>query len=223
MDFFGPLFANLPVFLPVLLRGAGATLVLTALSGVVSVAGGLGLAVVRTSRLPFVSQIATGYIEVIRAIPVLASLLVIYFGLEEFGINLPSLVAAVTGLGMIGSAYMAENLRGGFAAIPKGQREAAASVGLSPTQVMSHVLLPQAIRVAIPPSINYAISLLKDTAIASTVAAPELLFAAKGLVSQFILPLQVYFLTGLIYLAMSLPLAMLGRYLERRLAAGVLQ
>jgi len=223
VDFFGPLFANLPVFLPVLLRGAGATLVLTALSGVVSVAGGLGLAVVRTSRLPFVSQIATGYIEVIRAIPVLASLFVIYFGLEEFGINLPSLVAAVTGLGMIGSAYMAENLRGGFAAIPKGQREAAASVGLSPTQVMSHVLLPQAIRVAIPPSINYAISLLKDTAIASTVAAPELLFAAKGLVSQFILPLQVYFLTGLIYLAMSLPLAMLGRYLERRLAAGVLQ
>lgn len=223
MDFFGPFFANLPVFLPVLLRGAGATLVLTALSAVVSVAGGLGLAVVRTSRLPFFSQAATVYIEVIRSIPVLASLFVIYFGLSEFGINLPSVVAAVIGLGLIGSAYMAENLRGGFAAIPKGQSEAAASIGLSPAQAMAHVILPQAIRVAIPPSINYAISLLKDTAIASTVAAPELLFAARGLVSQFLLPLQVYFLAGLIYLAMSLPLAVLGRYLERRLAAGLLQ
>jgi polar amino acid transport system permease protein/cystine transport system permease protein len=222
VDFFGPLFAHLPVFLPVLLRGAVSTLVLTGLSAIVAFIGGLVLAVIRTARLPALSQAATVYIEVIRSIPVLASLFVIYFGLSEFGINLPSLVAAVAGLGMIGSAYMAENLRAGFLAIPKGQREAAASVGLSPVQAMAHVILPQAIRVAIPPAINYAIGLLKDTAIASTVAVPELLFAARGLVSHTILPLQVYFLTGLIYLAMSLPLAFLGRYFERRLAAGLL-
>lgn len=222
MDFFSSLFAHLPVFLPVLLGGAGATLVLTVLSGVVSCLGGLGLAVIRMSHTPVLSQVATAYVEIIRSVPVLATLFVIYFGLSEVGINLPSLIAAVLGLGMIGSAYMAENLRAGFLAVPRGQREAAASVGLTPAQALYHVTLPQAVRVAIPPSINYAISLLKDTSIASTVAVPELMFAARGLVSLTILPLQVFLLTGLIYLALSLPLALLGRYFERRLAAGLL-
>lgn len=222
MDFFGSLVNNLPVFLPVLLQGAAATIVLTGLSGVVSCLGGLGLAVIRVSRTPVLSQAVTAYVELIRSVPVLATLFVIYFGLSEVGVNLPSLVAAVLGLGMIGSAYMAENLRAGFLAVPRGQREAAASVGLTPAQAMYHVILPQAVRVAIPPSINYAISLLKDTSIASTVAVPELMFAARGLVSLTILPLQVFLLTGLVYLAMSLPLALLGRYFERRLAAGAL-
>jgi His/Glu/Gln/Arg/opine family amino acid ABC transporter permease subunit len=214
------LVANLPLFLPVLLRGAGMTIVLTVLSGILACFGGLVIALLRNSRMPVLSQVSTFYVELIRSIPVLATLFVIYFGLAELGLNLPSLVAAVLGLGMIGSAYMAENLRAGLIAVPRGQREAAASIGLSPVQVMSHVVLPQAIRVAVPPSINYAISLLKDTAIASTVAAPELLFAAKGLVSQTILPQQIYLLTGLIYLAMSLPLAVLGRRVERRMATG---
>lgn len=214
------LLANLPVFLPVLLRGAATTIVLTAASLMLACIGGLVLALVRTSHVPVLGQVATAYVEVIRSIPVLATLFVIYFGLAQVGIALPSLVAATVGLAMIGSAYMAENLRAGLLAVPRGQREAAATIGLTPVQTMSHVILPQAVRVALPPSINYSISLLKDTAIASTVAAPELLFAAKGLVSQTILPLQIYFLTGLIYLAMSLPLAFLGRYVERQMAIG---
>jgi His/Glu/Gln/Arg/opine family amino acid ABC transporter permease subunit len=218
--FVGSLVDNLPVYATVLLRGAVSTIALTGMSFMVACAGGLLLAVVRNSRVPVVSQLANSYVEVLRSVPVLATLFLIYFGLAELGIKLPSLVAAVTGLGMIGSAYMAENFRAGLLAIPKGQREAAAAVGLSPTQAMTQVILPQAVRFAIPPSVNYAISLLKDTAIASTVATPELMFAARGLVSATLEPLPIYFLAGIVYLAMSLPLAYLGRYLERRLSAG---
>jgi polar amino acid transport system permease protein/cystine transport system permease protein len=116
---------------------------------------------------------------------------------------------------------MAEIHRAGIESVHKGQREAALSVGMTPSKAMRWVVLPQASRVVIPPTANYAIGLLKDTAVVSTVAAPELIFAAKTLVSQTILPMQVYLLAALVYLALSLPLARLARHLELRFSRGV--
>ena len=221
VEFWRIFFIKLPVFLPYLLRGALVTVEITLASLAVAVAVGLVLALLRHARVPVLGALASAYIELLRAIPVLTTLFLIYFGLAYAGIRLSSFAAAITGLGMLGAAYMAEIHRAGIESVHKGQREAALSIGLTPTNAMRWVVLPQAARVVIPPTANYAIGLLKDTAIVSTVAAPELIFAAKTLVSQTILPMQVYLLAALVYLALSLPLARLARHLELRLSRGV--
>jgi len=221
LEFWRIFFAKIPVFLPYLLRGAVVTVEITLASLAVAIAVGLVLALLRHARVPVLGALASAYIELLRAIPVLTTLFIIYFGLAYAGIRLSSFAAAVTGLGMLGAAYMAEIHRAGIESVHKGQREAALSIGMTPSKAMRWVVLPQASRVVIPPTANYAIGLLKDTAVVSTVAAPELIFAAKTLVSQTILPMQVYLLAALVYLALSLPLARLARHLELRFSRGV--
>lgn len=221
LEFWRILFAKLPVFLPYLLRGALVTVEITLASLAVATVFGLVLALLRHARVPLLSALASAYIELLRAVPVLTTLFIIYFGLAYAGIRLSSFAAAVAGLGMLGAAYMAEIHRAGIESVHRGQREAALSLGMTPTKAMRYVVLPQAFRVVVPPTANYAIGLLKDTAVVSTVAAPELLFAAKTLVSQTILPMQVYLLAALVYLALSLPLARLAKHVELRLGRGV--
>jgi His/Glu/Gln/Arg/opine family amino acid ABC transporter permease subunit len=215
------LIAKLPVFLPYLLTGALVTLKITGATLVVAGLVGLVLALMQRSQLRLVGAVASAYVEIMRSVPVLTTLFVIYFGLASIGIQLPSFVAAVVGLGLLGAAYMAEIIRAGIGAVHQGQREAAMSLGMTPAQAMRFIVLPQALRVIVAPTANYTIGLLKDTAIVSTVAAPELLFAAKTLVSQTILPMHVYLLTAGIYLTMSWPLARLAHHLELRLSRGV--
>jgi His/Glu/Gln/Arg/opine family amino acid ABC transporter permease subunit len=221
LRFWEILIAKLPIFLPYLLKGALVTLKITGATLLVAALFGLVLALMQRSRLPLLGAFAAAYIEIMRSVPVLTTLFVIYFGLASIGIQLPSFVAAVIGLGMLGAAYMAEIIRAGIEAVHHGQREAAVSLGMTPAQAMRFIVLPQALRVIVAPTANYTIGLLKDTAIVSTVAAPELLFAAKTLVSQTILPMQVYLLTAGVYLAMSWPLARAAHYLEARLSRGV--
>jgi His/Glu/Gln/Arg/opine family amino acid ABC transporter permease subunit len=215
------LIAKLPLFIPYLLTGALVTLEITGATLIVAGLLGLVLALMQRTRVPLIGALAAAYIEIMRSVPVLTTLFVIYFGLASVGIQLPSFVAAVIGLGMLGGAYMAEIIRAGIEAVHHGQREAAVSLGMTPAQAMRFIVLPQALRVIVAPTANYTIGLLKDTAIVSTVAAPELLFAAKTLVSQTILPMQVYLLTAGIYLAMSWPLARAAHHLEVRLSRGV--
>jgi His/Glu/Gln/Arg/opine family amino acid ABC transporter permease subunit len=213
-------FARLPEFLPVLLKGALTTLEITSASLAVAIVFGLLLALLRHARVPLLGALATAYIDLLRAVPVLTTLFIIYFGLAYMGIRLSSFAAAIAGLGLLGAAYMAEIHRAGIESVHREQREAALSLGMTPAKAMRHVVLPQAFRVVIPPTANYAIGLLKDTAVVSTVAAPELLFAAKTLVSQTLLPMQIYLLAALVYLSLSLPLARLARYVEVRLSRG---
>jgi His/Glu/Gln/Arg/opine family amino acid ABC transporter permease subunit len=220
LEFWRILLARLPEFLPYLLRGAVVTVEITVATLLFACLFGLVLALLKRARVPLLGSLASVYIELVRAVPVLTTLFIIYFGLAYLGIQLPSFVAAVLGLGMLGGAYMAEIVRAGIDSVHRGQREAALSIGMTPAQAMRFVVLPQAARVVVPPTANYAIGLLKDTAIVSTVAAPELLFAAKTLVSQTILPMQIYLLTALIYLALSLPLAHLANAMELRLRRG---
>jgi His/Glu/Gln/Arg/opine family amino acid ABC transporter permease subunit len=221
VSFWEVLIAKAPVFLPYLLKGALVTLKITGATLIVASLLGLILALMHRSRVRLIGTAVSAYVEITRSVPVLTTLFVIYFGLASIGIQLPSFVAAVIGLGMLGAAYMAEIIRAGIEAVHPGQREAAVSLGMTPGQAMRFIVLPQALRVIVAPTTNYTIGLLKDTAIVSTVAAPELLFAAKTLVSQTILPMQVYLLTAGIYLAMSWPLARVAHYLEMRLSRGV--
>jgi His/Glu/Gln/Arg/opine family amino acid ABC transporter permease subunit len=209
-------FERLPTFLPALLIGFQVTLIVAAGSLVIAMAFGLLLAVARLSGSRGLSAAAGIYIEFVRGTPALTQLFIIYFGLAQLGLTLPGLVAAIAGLGLNGAAYVAEIFRAGLSAVPDGQRQAALSLGLTPFQTFRHVRVPQAFRMMLPPFCNYAIQLIKDTSLASVVAAPEIMFRARALVMETYLSMQIYVLVGIMYLCVSIPLAILAGRLQRR-------
>jgi polar amino acid transport system permease protein/cystine transport system permease protein len=209
-------FERLPTFLPILLVGFEVSLVVAAGSLVIAMTLGLLLAVARLSSSRGLSVAAGVYIEFIRGTPALTQLFIIYFGLAQLGFTLPGLVAAIAGLGLNGAAYVAEIFRAGLKAVPDGQRQAALSLGLTPFQTFRHVRVPQAFRMMLPPFCNYAIQLIKDTSLASVVAAPEIMFRARALVMETYLSMQIYVLVGIMYLCVSIPLAILAGRLQRR-------
>ena len=211
---------HLMAWLPPLLRAAGNTLRMTALAFVLAFVAGLPLALAKMSPIAPLRWFATGYIETMRGIPALAILFLIYFGLVDFGIVIDAFPAAVIGFGLNGAAYMAEIFRAGIASIHGGQMEAALTVGMTPLSAMRWVVLPQALRVTLPPLANFGIALLKDTSVASIISAPELMLRARDLASSSFLPMEVFLLAAAIYLAMSLPIAFLTRRLEARFARG---
>ena len=205
---------------PQLIEAAGNTLRMTVLAFILAVIVGLLLALAKLSPIAPLRWFASGYIEVLRGIPVLAVLFLIYFGLADFGIIFDAFPAAVVGLGLSGAAYMAEIFRAGIESIHRGQMEAALTVGLTPMAAMRWVILPQALRVVLPPLANFGIALLKDTSVASIISAPELMLRARDLASSSFLPLEVFLLAAAIYLVMSLPVAFLTRRLEARFSRG---
>ncbi len=160
------------------------------------------------------------YVEWMRNVPALAHLFVLYFGLASVGVRLSPLTAAVLGLGLVGAAVLCEMFAAGRRCLHAGQREAALAVGLTPAQALRSVLLPQMLRVTLPSLGNYASQLVKDTSIASAIAAPEVMFYARNLVtSTFETPL-IYLTAMLLYAAMVLPISWAFALLERRTAGG---
>jgi polar amino acid transport system permease protein len=212
--------SDLREWMPQLLVAAGGTLKMTALAYLIGAAAGLLLALARISRRRTVAQAASVYIELVRGTPALTQLFLIYFGLASAGLVLTAFTAAVVGLGMNYAAYMAEVYRAGIAAIHRGQREAALAIGMTSAQAMRVVILPQAIRIIVPPMANYAVSLLKDTSVASLISAPELMLRARDLSSEYFTPMELYVLVGAMYLVMAYPLAKGARFLELRLGKG---
>ena len=218
MLFWERFWENLPYFLDVLIPAAGMTVRIAAGAFVLAIVVGLVLALLQTVKIALITAVVRTYIEIIRGTPVLAQLFILYFGLTEFGIRFTPVQAAILGLGLNGGAYLAEVFRAGIQSIHTGQMEAALTVGMTPVAAMRYVVLPQALNVVVPPTTNYSIALLKDTAIVSAVAAPEIMFKARNLVMETYLSAQIYLLVALMYLVMSLILATISRRLERRLA-----
>lgn len=218
MGFWEKFRENLPYFLDVLIPAAGTTVFIAAGAFVLAIVLGLAIALLQTLRIGLVDAITRTYIEVIRGTPVLAQLFILYFGFNQIGIRFTPVQAAIIGLGCNGAAYLAEVFRAGIQSIHAGQKEAALTVGMTPLMAMRWVILPQALNVVVPPTTNYSIALLKDTAVVSAVAAPEIMFKARNLVMETYLSAQIYLLVALMYLAMSLILAWIARLLERRLA-----
>lgn len=216
----GRAYALLPQFLSFLLAGLLMTVIVTVGGFVVSVILGLLFAGARTGRNPVLRWLAYAYVEVFRAVPVLTQLFIIYFGLGAIGIKLNPIPAAIIGFGINGGANLTEVFRAGIEAVGRGQAEAAHALGLSRMWTMIHVIMPQAFRVSLPSLVNFSIGLLKDTSLASAVAAPEISFNAHMLVDRTFLSTQIYLLVAVLYLAISFPLAVFGRRLERRLTAG---
>ncbi len=218
MEFLEKLWAWTPEVLPVLLSASIMTLKVTAGALVIALVLGIFVAVARISPLRLLSYPALIYTDIMRGTPALVQLFIIFFGLSDIGLEFDPVTAAMIGLGMNGAAYVGEIYRAGIEAIHRGQLEAALSLGMTPARAMRYIILPQAVRIVLPPLTNYAILLVKDTAIISTIAAPEVMFEARRLVQATFMHSisgQIYLLSALIYLAITLPMSHLVRRLER--------
>jgi His/Glu/Gln/Arg/opine family amino acid ABC transporter permease subunit len=205
---------------PRLMDAARVTAELSAIGFAVAIVLGALLVWMLRSGVPALRRTAQGFIELLRAVPLLALLLAIYFVLPSVGVTLSGYWAGAIGLGVHGSAYVAEILRGGLQSVHGGQREAGLAVGLTPRKVFLHVTLPQALRVMLPPLLNSYVALLKDSSLCALIATNELMLAAKAISSEYFLPLHIFILVGLLYFAIAFPLSMLSRWMERRMAQG---
>ena len=206
--------------LPYLLRGAVTTVQLTVVSMALALVAGLVLALMRLSRSRPFRLLSGAYIEIIRGTPLLVQLFIIYYGLPQYGIRLEAFAAGVIGLSMNYSAYLAEVYRAGILAIDKGQWEAGGSIGLSRAALLQYIIVPQAARIVLPPVGNYFISMLKDSALVSTISIIELMRAAQLRVAITFRAMDIYLVVALIYFLMSYPCSVLIRYLERRTSRG---
>ena len=205
-------------FVPILLSGVVLTIVVTLGSLLLSTVLGLVWAMMRVSGVSVLSALSAGLINVIRGIPIIVLLFYLYFVMPDLGVTLSALQAAILGLGIAYSAYQAENFRAGIEAIDKGQIEAAQSIGMGWWLTMRRVVLPQAVRIVLPPYGNVMIMMLKDSSQASTITVAELALQGKLIASSTFKNSSVFTLVALMYLTMSIPLILLVRHLEKRAA-----
>ena len=211
-------FFNWPVFrdaLPLLLQGLWTTILLGAVSILLGFVGGLLLALVRLYGAPWLRTVARIYIDVFRSIPLLVLLVLVYYALPFVDIRLTSFAAATAALSLVSCAYTAEIMRAGIEAIPKGQFEAADAIGLGFFSSMRDVVLPQALRIVVPPLTSNCINVLKDTALASVVAMPDLLKQATQAQALAANPTPLIG-AAVLYLLLLLPLVRLVGYFEAR-------
>lgn len=204
-------------FLPILLQGLRLTLIVTAGTLVVSTVVGLFWAGLRVSGLWPLVVASKLLVNLIRGIPIIVILFYIYFVMPDFGLSLTAVQAAILGLGIAYSAYQSENFRAGIEAIDPGQVEAAHSIGMGWWLVMRRVVLPQAVRIVLPPYGNVVIMILKDSSQASTITVAELALQGKLIASSTFQNTTVFTLVALLYLCMSMPLILLVGWLERRM------
>jgi polar amino acid transport system permease protein len=181
---------------------------------------GAAVCMARLSGTAGLARAGAVYVSVFRGVPLLVLLLFIYYFLGKFGIEVPALAAAIGGLGLSSGAYQAEILRGALNAVPRGQSEAATAFGFMPFDIWRRVLLPQALRISVPPFINEFILLLKASSLVSVVGIAELTRVSMNIASSTYRPLEAYIAGGLFYLAINLCLAGFGSGAERWLGVG---
>lgn len=199
-----------------LLQGLWVTVGIVAISLVLSLLIGLLVALMRLSNSMMATAIARVYLELIRNTPLLIQLFVIYFVFAPI-FDIGRFTAAVLALSLFEGAYASEIIRAGILGLPAGQWEASASLGMNRRQTYCHVILPQAIKNMVPPLTSQGISLVKDSALVSTIAIYDLTMRGQQIVAETFLTFEIWFLVAAIYLAVTLLLSALVKYLEHRL------
>lgn len=203
-----------------LLRSAGWTLALTAIAfGIGSLVGGI-VAIMRLAQNRLLRSIAAAYILIIQSIPVLMILFMSYYGLTLMGLDIPPLLAASASLAIYVSAYLAEIWRGAIQAVPHQQWEASASLAMTRAQQYRHIILPQALRISLPPTVGFLVQLVKNTSIVSVVGFIELSRAGQLVNNATFQPFHVFMVVAALYFAICFPLSRFSRHLERVLHAG---
>ena len=207
-------------YLPLLAKGALVTLELSIMAMILAVVAGLNIALARLYTPRFLRTFAVAYIELIRGTPLLVQLFLIFYGLPHIGIRLSPMLAAVLGLALNYSAYEAENYRAGIQSIPRTQMEAALALGMTQMQALRYVIIPQAIRMVIPPVTNDFIALLKDSSLVSVITMVELTKAYSELASIHYDYLGIGLLAAAMYFLIGLPFVRLARLAERYFTPG---
>ncbi len=206
--------------LHVLFWGAETTIAIAIAGNVLGLVLGLAVCMMRLSVTPIVRVAGSIYVSFFRGVPLFVLLMIVYYCFPAIGLDVPSFVAAVLGLGICSTAYQAENLRGGFLIIPHGQVEAARTFGFSAWQTSMYILVPQALRASAPAVINEVSLIFKVSSLVSVVGVTDLTRASQNIVGRDLRPLQWYLAAGFIYLLVNMLLSTLGRLAEQRLGYG---
>ncbi len=197
------------------------TIGLTVLAFLLAIVLGMVAALGKLSRVRPIRAAAIAYIEITRGIPTLAVLFLLYFGLPPVGILLDEFTAGVVGLGLVYGGYLAEVFRTGIEAMHKGQREAALAVGMTPWVAFRYIILPQAMRIVLPPLLNMLIIVLKDSSVCALITTPELMLRAKDIATFDFYPMHLYLLAGVIYFSLAWPLSLVTRRIETHMRRGL--
>ncbi|KEJ96788.1 amino acid ABC transporter permease [Pseudosulfitobacter pseudonitzschiae] len=203
--------------LPYLLQATRFTLLVSGLGMGLGLVMGIVLCVARLSPIRWISRIAALYVSFFRGVPLLVQLLLAYYFLPSVGIDIPPLWAAVCSIGLCAAAYIAEILRGALIAVPHGQAEAAAALGMHPFTIWKRILIPQALKISMPSLVNELIMLVKVSSLVSAVGIVELTRMSQSISAATFRPLEIYIAAAAIYLVINLALAGLGQALEKRL------
>ncbi|MDQ0495730.1 amino acid ABC transporter permease [Paenibacillus brasilensis] len=203
---------------PFLLKGAYYTLYITIVSMLFGLIIGLVVAVARLKGNRPVRWLSRSYVSIIRGTPVLVQIAVIYYGLDDYGISFGSLTAVCLALSINTGAYLSETFRGAILAVPQGQTEALYATGMSPGQTMWRIILPQAVRIAIPPMGNTFVGMLKETSLVSVIGVSELMRQAQLLQAQYLRYMPFLLEIGLMYWIMSIGFSAILERVEKRLA-----
>lgn len=190
------------------------TVALTILAFAGSAVLGLSVLVLRTAPARWPRWLAIGWIQVIQGTPLLGHIFLVFFGLALFDIDVPRWLAATVALSIYGSAFLSEIWRGAVDAVPRGQWEASAALGLPRWRQLRLVILPQAFTIAIPPTVGFLVQLIKNTSLASIVGLIELSREAQLVNGATFAPFMVYFFTSALYFCLCFPLTTLSRRLE---------
>ena len=204
--------------IPILLEGCVVTLQISFFALLLGMIFGIAGALCRISANRALNSLAFMYVWVIRGTPVMVQLFILYFGLPQLGIKLPSMVAGVLGLAINTGAYVTEIIRAGIQAVDKGQMEAALSVGMSFRQAMVRIIGPQATKICIPPLVNQFIMTLKNSSIASLVTITELFRTGEQIIYTTFRSFEVYMAVAVLYLMMNSVFMVIADRLERKMA-----
>lgn len=218
---FGDRLRRYASFIPIFGKAAGITLEVSILAMFLAILTGLTLAILRLFGPKPLRLFAKGYIEFVRGTPVLIQLFFIYYGLPKVGIQLTPFWAGVIGLGLNYAAYEAENYRAGLFSVPRQQMEGALALGMTRRQALLHVVIPQALRVSLPPVTNDFISLLKDSSLVSMITLVDLTKAYGQLANTYYDYFGLGIVVALIYFLIGLPFVGLARWVERKLGVAV--
>ena len=181
---------------------------------------GLAIALSRTARSALLRVAAAAYIALLQGVPLLLVIFLAYFGVSLVGLQIPPFTAAAIGLTLYAAAFLGEIWRGCIEAVPRQQWEAASALGIGPLMGFVYVIAPQAVRIAIPPTVGFLVQLIKNTSLASIIGFIELTRAGQLVNSATFQPFTVFIVVAALYFALCYPLSLLSRRLERRLNVG---
>ncbi|MEK3952103.1 MAG: amino acid ABC transporter permease [Psychrobacillus psychrotolerans] len=185
--------------LPSLLKATLMTILLAAISIIIALVLGFFAAIVRILKVRILNGIATAYVSIIRGTPLLVQIFVIYYGLPQIGISLDPISSGVVALSLNAGAYLSESFRAAILAVDNGQMEASLSMGMTYSQALRRIILPQSLRIAIPTLSNTFIVLIKDTSLVSVITVTELLQMSSLIIAKTFEPLTIYLLAAAIY------------------------